>query len=116
MTIDRRFLLIAALPVLLASLQMGRAGDAASWDGAWSGQLGDSDPWPIVVTIAHGKVASYTEKGAPFDIQFSKVTPTTVFFGDRDHYSVKLVRTGDTTAAARIHGRIGYGHFALTKG
>ncbi|MGO8798900.1 MAG: hypothetical protein ACLQJL_07415 [Roseiarcus sp.] len=116
MTIDRRFVLMTALPALLVSFQPGRAADAVAWDGTWNGMLGKHDPWPIAVTIAGGKVVSYTEKGAPFDVQYTRMTPTTLSFGDRDHYSVKLTRTGDATASARVRGRLGTGYAALIRG
>lgn len=58
---------------------------------------------------------SYTVRGAPFAIRYSKVTPMKVSFGDRDHHNVKLTKISDTTASARAHGRIGYAHAALTK-
>jgi hypothetical protein len=115
MTIHRRSLLIAALPALLLSIGPSAAAQAAAWDGTWKGLLGKRDPWPVSVTIAAGKVVSYSEKGAAFGIDFSTVTPTTVLFGDRDHYAVKIKRTGDRAASARIHGRIGYGYAVLTR-
>lgn len=116
MTIDRRFLLTAALPALIVSLLTSRAAEASSWDGVWNGMLGTRYPWPIAVAIAGGKVVSYTENGASFAVQYTRITPTTVFFGDRDHYSVKLTRTGDATASAKVRGRIGTGYASLKKG
>jgi hypothetical protein len=115
MTIDRRSLLIAILPALLISAQAARAQAAWSWDGTWTGTLGPSNPWPMSITITQGKVVSYTLKGTPYDVQYSKVGPTTVSFGDRDNYRVKLTKTGDTTASARAHGRIGTGAASLAK-
>ena len=115
MTKGRRFLLVAALPALLASGQAVWAQAAWSWDGAWKGTLGKVHPWPMSVMIANGKVVSYTLKGAPFDVQYSDVGPTTFSFGDRDNFSVVLTKTGDATASARVHGRIGYGKAVLTK-
>ena len=114
MNIARRILFIAALPALIASAQIAQADDSSAWNGTWAGSLGKSS-WPVTITIAQGKVVSYLVKGAPFDIQFAEVTPTTVSFGDRDHYGVKIVKTGDATAKARVHGRLGYGYGVLTK-
>ena len=110
----RRSLLIGALSILLpvgASL----AQDRGSWDGTWAGTLGGIKPSPIAIAIAKDKVVSYSLGGAPFDVQYSQVTPTTVSFGDRDHYFMKLTKTSDTTAAGKIHGRIGYGSVSLTR-
>jgi len=116
MWVDRRSLLIAVLPALLIPSAAAWAQNA-SWDGTWTGALGGlaGETSPISITIAGDKVASYTVRGAPFNIQYSKVTPTTVSFGDRDHYAVKLTKTSDTTASARAHGRNGYAHALLTK-
>jgi hypothetical protein len=115
MKLNRNILLAAILPALLMSAQIGRADDASVWDGTWNGMLGKVKPWPISVTIAQGKVVSFTENGATFDVQFTKITPTLVVFGDPLHYSMKLIKTGDTTASVKIHGRHGYGSGALTK-
>jgi len=90
--------------------------DADSWDGTWNGTLGKNHPWPISVLIANGKVVGFTEKGASFGIQFSKITPTAVVFRDKAHYTMTLARTGDMTASAKVHGRHGSGTVLLTKG
>jgi hypothetical protein len=115
MTIGRRFLPILILGSLVAAAQAVRAEDAGSWDGSWHGTLGKTNPWPIAISIENGKVVSFTEKGARFDVQFTKVTPTTVLFGDPQHYTMRLIKTGDTTAAAKIRGRHGAGAGTLTK-
>jgi hypothetical protein len=115
MTMGHRFLLVAILPALLISAQAARAQAAWSWDGTWTGMLGKTHLWPMSVVITEGKVVSYTLKGTPFDVQYSKIGSTTFSFGDRDNYSVKLTKTGGTTASARVHGRIGYGTASLTK-
>jgi hypothetical protein len=115
MTIVRRFLLIAILPMLLISAHAVRAQAAWSWDGTWTGTLGPANPWPMSITITQGKVVSYTLKGTRFDVQYSKISPTTVSFGDRDNYVVKLRKTGDATASARTHGHISNGTASLTK-
>ena len=100
MTIDRRFLLIAISLAFSIPVGAAQAAEKATWNGTWVGLLGNMSP--IAVTIANDKVVSYTIRGAPFDVQYSNVTPTKVSFGDRDHYSMQLVRTGDSTAAARF--------------
>jgi hypothetical protein len=113
MRIDRRFLLIAIPLALLIPAAAAAAAANGSWDGAWTGMLHNMSP--ITVTIAQDKVVSYAVKGVPFDIQYSKVTPKVVSFGDRDHYFMKITRTGDTTASAVVHGRLGYGSASLVK-
>jgi hypothetical protein len=113
-TISRR-LLLSVIPLVVLAGAKAEADTASSWDGTWTGLMGRLNPAPISVTIAQNKVVSYTVRGAPFDIQYSRITPATVSFGDRDHYSVRLTRTGDKSASARAHGRIGYGFTSLTK-
>jgi hypothetical protein len=115
MTIVRRFLFLALLPMLLLLGQAARAGTQWSWDGTWTGAVGRIEPSPISISIVQDKVVSYTLGGAPFDIQYSRVTPTSVSFGDRDHYFMKLRKTSDRTASGKVHGRIGYGVFSLTR-
>ncbi len=116
MKILRRWLLLAALPAFLVGAPAARADGAGSWDGTWSGMLGKTKPWPITVTISDGKVVAFTENGTPFDVEFSKVTPTRVIFGDKTHYSMKIEKTGDFTAAGKLHGRHGVHVASLTKG
>jgi hypothetical protein len=98
---------------LLASAAAVQAQNNGSWDGAWTGLLNNRAR--VVVTIAHDKVVGYTLAGAPFTIQYSALTPTSVSFGDRDHYAVEITRTGDATATESAHGRLGFATAALTK-
>lgn len=116
MTIGRGFLSVAILTATLLSAQASWGADASSWDGTWNGSLDKVKPWPISVSITNGKVVSFTEAGVPFGVQYTKVTPDTVCFGDQAHYSIKLFKTSDTTAYAKVHGRHGVGTFSLTKG
>ncbi len=116
MFIGRSLLLAAILPAFLVSAQPTLGAEASPWDGAWNGTLGKANPWPISVTISNGKVVSFSEKGAPFHVRYTQITPTTVSFGDRNHYSMRLTRTGEATASARVYGRHGYETGSLTKG
>jgi hypothetical protein len=116
MTIGRGFLSVAMLTATLFSAQASWGADANSWDGTWSGNLGNTKPWPISLSIANGQVVSFTESGVPFDVKYTEITPDAVFFGDKAHYNIKLVKTGDTTASAKVHGRHGIGTASLTKG
>lgn len=116
MTIGRRFVPVATVTAILFSAQASWGADAGSWDGTWNGTLGKTNPWPISISIANGKVVGFTEKGVPFDVQYSKVGPDEIRFGDQVHYSIKVVKTGDTTASAKVHGRHGVGTASLTKG
>jgi hypothetical protein len=116
MTTGRGFLSVAILTATLLFAQASWGADVSSWDGTWNGSLGKEKPWPISVSITNGKVVSFTEAGVPFGVQYTKVTPDTVFFGDQANYSIKLIKTGETTASAKVHGRHGVGMFSLTKG
>jgi hypothetical protein len=68
------------------------------------------------VSTAPLKMVGFTEKGAAFDVQFAKVTATSIVFGDKANYTVTLTKTGDTTASAKVNGRHGSGTAPLTKG
>jgi hypothetical protein len=113
--VSRRFMLAAFLPAILMSTQASRANDPNLWDGAWNGTLGAKSPWPISITISQGKVSSFSERGVPLGIRYTKITPTALYFGDQAHYSTMLIKTGDATASARIHGRHGFVTGALTR-
>ncbi len=112
----RSLLMATILPAILVSAHPSLGAEASPWDGAWTGMLGKAHPWPVSITISNGKVVSFSERGAPFEIRYTKITPSTVSFGDQNHYSIKLTRTGDATASASVHGRHGYETGSLTKG
>jgi len=87
---------------------------SASWDGTWSGMLNKSEP--VSVTIAGGKVVGYSIRGvAPYGIEFSSVSRTTVSFGDRANYNVKITKKGEKSAQGFAHGPMGDGVAFLTK-
>jgi hypothetical protein len=114
MTFGQR-LQCVAVPLLLAVVGPASAADGqnGAWEGTWIGLMNDKAP--ISVAIQGDKVVSYAIEGAPFIIRYSKITPTSVSFGDRDHYAVQLTKISDTTAAEVAHGRLGFGKATLTK-
>ncbi len=116
MFMARSLLTATILTAILAFAHPSLSAEASPWDGAWTGMLGKAHPWPVSITISNGKVVSFSEGGAPFGIRYSKITPSTVSFGDQNHYIMKLTRTGDATASASVHGRHGYETGSLTKG
>ncbi len=116
MSIGRSLLLATILPAILVSANPSLGAEASPWDGAWNGMLGKTHPFPISITISNGKVVSFSEGSASFEIRYTKITPTAVSFGDQRHYSIKLTKTGDATASARVYGRHGYETGSLTKG
>jgi hypothetical protein len=115
MIVHRNSLLAVILPAILVTTHATRAALSGSWNGTWSGTLGGAYPWPVSITISQGKVASFSEKGMPFDVRCTKVTLTAVSFGDQAGYSTILTKIGDATASVRIHGRDGFVAGSLTK-
>lgn len=113
MAVSRRFLFVAVSLAFIVSVTSSRATTHGSWDGVWKGSLEHVSP--LILTVANNKVVSYAIAGAAVAIQYSEATPTTLSFGDRDHFHVILTRTGDNTAAAKAHGRNGFGAGVFTK-
>jgi len=115
MIIPRCLLLAAILPAIVLPAQAVQPDAMSPWEGTWNGTLGQPHPWPISVTISQGKVVSFSEKGVSLDVRYTRITPTTVTFGDQVHYGAKLTRTGEATASASVHGRHGFETGSLTK-
>ena len=113
MTVGRRLLSIA-MPVafLLAGQPVG-AVQNVSWDGVWTGTLGNTSA--ISVIIAKNKVVNYLFMGAPMPIQYANLDDRNVSFGDRDHYNMTLAKTDGMIASAVYHGRHGYATAVLKK-
>ena len=115
MIVNRSSLLAVILPAILVTTHASRAADSGLWDGTWKGTLGGTYPWPVSITISQGKVASFSEKGVPFDVRCTKMTLTAVSFGDQAGYSTMLTKIGDATASVRVHGRDGFVAGSLTR-
>ena len=114
MTIHRRMPPSVLAVVVFASLAPSSfAATPWSWNGVWKGRLDNGSS--ISVTIVEDRIVAYAFREAPLKIDYSKVTPTMASFGDHDHYSVKLTKTGDASASARYHGRRGYAMATLTR-
>jgi hypothetical protein len=110
----RHFLLFTVPLALLLPAAASQAASSRSWDGTWAGLLNNSEP--VSITIAGGKVVGYAIRGgAPYGIEYSKVTVTTVSFGDHDNYTVRITKTGATTALGTAHSPLGDGSASLTK-
>ena len=88
------------------------AAPANTWNGIWTGML--DDQVAITIRIANDKL-NYAIKGTPIGITFSKVSGTSLEFGDTDHYRIDLKRTGDATATASYFGRHGYSITKMTR-
>lgn len=113
MTTKPRLALIS-LSLILILPSASYAASHSSWDGTWSGLFNKSKP--VSVTISGGKVVSYAIMGAsPYPVSFSKVTYTTVSFGDNANYSVRMTKKGDRNAVGFAHSPIGDGSASLTR-
>jgi hypothetical protein len=77
-----------------------------TWDGVWNGKW--DDKVGVSIRVTGGKAIVYKVLGTPINISFSKAADSSLVFGDLDHYSVDVIRTGDATAVASYHGRHGY--------
>ena len=109
-----RNLLPFVIPLALLVPAASQAATNKSWDGTWSGLLNNSEP--VSVTIANGRVVGYAIRGgAPFGIGYSRITVTTVAFGDHDNYDVKITKTGAMTASGTAHSPLGVGSALLSK-
>jgi hypothetical protein len=106
MVVRRRLLSLLIATLGCAAIHSSYAAPLDVWDGTWTGML--DDRVSIAIRIANDKAVSYQIKGAPIGIKFSKISDDSVQFGDPDHYSVQLKRTGDATATASYYGRHGY--------
>jgi hypothetical protein len=120
MTIDRRAVL-AALPLSFFLAGSPRAAarrrsrpSGHSWDGTWSGNWGGSAAQATSITIVRNRVVSYTYQGASTAVSASKVTATTVVYGDNG-VRVVLTRTGPGTANGSLHSSQGDATAALTR-
>ena len=109
------FSVAALVAALYTPTQAVLADDLSGWDGAWKGTFGKKVPWPISLSVEKGQVVAFAERGTPFDVRFTKATPTTLEFGDNLHYEVKLTKTGAASATAKVHGRRGVVAGVLTK-
>jgi hypothetical protein len=112
--IHARSILVPALVFSLLVVGSVHAAPKRSWDGTWSGKWGGQDAQATSVTIVHNKVVSYTYQGASSPVAESKVTPTTVTYGEQG-VTVILKRTSDTTAAASLHSPQGDATAELTR-
>ena len=106
-------LLIAA--IVMATLPApAQAASVNAWDGTWSGVLNKTDT--VSVMITDGKVVAYSIRGAaPYPIQFSNVTYSTVSFGDLANYNVRITKKGAKLASGFAHSPLGDGSASLTK-
>jgi hypothetical protein len=109
-----RALTTLSIAVSLALLAPSASLAASAWDGTWSGMLNKSEP--VSVTIVGGKVVGYKIRGfSPYGIEFSSVSRTTVAFGDRTNFTVKITKKSEKSAQGFAHGPMGDGVASLTK-
>jgi hypothetical protein len=104
--------MIAVSLALSMSSTVAQATDF-SWDGTWIGTFHEKAN--VAVVIAKDKVVNFSLMGTPFPIQYSKLSPSSVSLGDRDHYNLTLTKAVGMTASATYHGVHGYSNAILTK-
>ena len=116
MKLARHWLLAAALPAFLIGAPLAHAGDATSWEGTWNGTLGHIEALADFADhlARQGRQLHRRRRAARCGVQQSHFDK--VIFGDGTHYSMKIIKTGDATAAGKVHGRHGFGSATLTKG
>jgi hypothetical protein len=107
--------LLAAVPAD-AARRHGHAhahgGGGGSWDGRWTGAWGGNDP--TAINIRGGRVVSYEYGGATNNVEWSKVSPSRITYGE-SNIVVMLTRTGANSAHATIKTGQGNGVAELTK-
>jgi hypothetical protein len=109
-----RQLMAVAFPLAFFLPAATHASPVQKWDGTWTGDV--EDIGPVSVTIARGEVVGYAICGsAPYGIKYSKVTLTTVSFGDHDNYDVKISKTGANTAKGTARSVMGERTATLSK-
>lgn len=113
MTIVFRGVPIAACLALLMSASAACA-IGSSWDGTWKGSLRDKGR-DISVVIAKDKVVQFAIMGTPLPVAYANFTPSSVSFGDRDHYNLTMTKAGEAKVSATYHGLHGYSKAALVK-
>ena len=75
-----------------------------------TGQYGDG----VLSGLANDRAVSYKNLGTPIGIKLAKLLVSSIQFGDPDHYSMQLTRTGEVTAVASYYGRRGYSKINLS--
>jgi len=105
--------LLAAAPADAAKRHVhAHRGGGGSWDGHWVGAWGGNDP--TAINIRGGRVVSYEYGGATTPVEWSKVSPSRITYGE-SNIVVTLTRTGSNTAHATIKTGQGNGVAELTK-
>jgi hypothetical protein len=90
--------------LILSSLSSTALAGQDTWDGTWCGAWGGSRPTSI--TIANERVLSYEYGGSSTPVSISKVTESSVTYTNNG-IVVTLIKTGKTTASAKIHSPMG---------
>lgn len=118
MTLARRGLfllpivLLFAAPAEAAKRHGHHAAGGGSWDGRWAGSWGGNDPTAVIVK--GGKVVAYEYGGGTNPVEWSKVTPSRITYGE-SNIVVTMTRTGANSAHATIKTGQGSGSAELTR-
>lgn len=103
---------LAAAMITALSPAAASAAQRGGWDGVWSGAWGGSQQ--TAITIEGRRVVSYEYQGVANPVHRSSVTARRVVYGDNG-VTVTMIRTGPTTASARLHSPQGDATAQLSK-
>jgi hypothetical protein len=109
-----RELMAVAFPLAIFFPVATHASPVQKWNGTWTGAV--ENVGPVSVTIAGGQVVGYAICGStPYEIKYSKVTLSTVAFGDHDNFDVKISKTGANIAKGTARSMMGERSATLSK-
>lgn len=116
MTLARRVLFALPLALLIAgpaeAAKRYHGGGGGSWDGRWAGAWNGNDPTAVI--IKGGRVVAYEYGGSTNNVEWSKVSPSFISYGE-SNIVVTLQRTGANTAKATIKSSPGTGTAELRR-
>lgn len=106
------WLFAAALTV--ASSSVALAMPNSGWDGTWSGAWGGQPGQATSVTVAGGRVVSFTYQGMSHPVASSNVAANRITYQDQGNV-VTLTKRSETTAAATLQTQMGNATAVLTR-
>ncbi|HEY1794543.1 MAG TPA: hypothetical protein VGG57_00350 [Stellaceae bacterium] len=103
-----------ATALIVASSSAALAMQKTGWDGTWSGAWGGQPDQATSVTIANGRVVSFTYQGMSHPVASSNVAATAITYQDQGNV-VTLTKRSETTAAATLQTGMGNATAVLTR-
>jgi len=105
--------ILACAAFVLVNGAAAHAASKLSWDGTWAGTLNNE---PVSVTIAEGKVVSYTIRGfSPLPIESASVSGRSVSLVIGAAYRVTITKQSERNAVGLAHGPLGDGVASLIR-